>query len=122
MRGKQGNRTEVTEHSPRCTRCLLQKQAQAMKIDIFEWPLPEKDTEAKAAVFELDVPTVIYAWRETTYRLLADVFTPCFTTPKEAVNKYKLNCFGGVRPYIKSLAGRLQLASPQVIVISYLSF
>jgi hypothetical protein len=85
-----------------------------MKIDIHEWPLPTNELEAKAAVFEIDVPEVIWIWREITYEMLVDVFTPTFEIPKGPVDKYTLHGFSGLRNWLKCPTGRLQLASPQV--------
>jgi hypothetical protein len=85
-----------------------------MTIDIHEWPLPANELEAKAAVFEINVPEVIWVWRETTYEMLVDVFTPYFETPKAPIDKYTLHGFSGLKKWIESSAGRLQMASPQV--------
>lgn len=38
----------------------MRPQAKGLTIDVHEWPLPERALEAKAAVFELDVPTVVF--------------------------------------------------------------
>lgn len=84
-----------------------------MKIDIHEWPLPAHDLEAKAAVFEISVPEIIWEWRETTYEMLVDVFTPNFKTPAAAVDKYTLHKFSGLKNWIMYPPGRLQMASPQ---------
>ena len=66
----------MTEHSPSCIKCRLISQAHGMKISVHEWPLPNREIEAKAAVFDLDVPNVIKQWRDTTYQLLIDVLSP----------------------------------------------
>ena len=60
MRGQKGNRVQVTEHNPACAKCKLRTSAQSMTISIHEWPLPSNDAESKAAVFELDVPDLIW--------------------------------------------------------------
>jgi hypothetical protein len=53
-----------------CRRCSLTDQAQSMKIEIFEWPLPQLAIEAKLAIFELRPPAAFSAWRFVTDRLL----------------------------------------------------
>ena len=64
----------VSEDSPDCPSCRVSSRARSMRIQIFEWPLPDDETEAKAAVFELQVPEVILAWRNATLTILLDAF------------------------------------------------
>jgi hypothetical protein len=42
-------------------------------IEVHEWPLPTKDTEAKATVFELDALDGFRAWRDVIAYLLHDI-------------------------------------------------
>ncbi|OCK75836.1 hypothetical protein K432DRAFT_429141 [Lepidopterella palustris CBS 459.81] len=62
----------VSQDSPDCPSCTASSRARSMNIQIFEWPLPDDETEAKAAVFELQVPEVILAWRHATLTILLD--------------------------------------------------
>jgi hypothetical protein len=62
-----------TEHSPYCHKCALQTNANAISIEIFEWPLSPIDPRAKATVFELQIPEAFSQWRDTTIFLLMDV-------------------------------------------------
>lgn len=64
----------VSEDSPDCPSCRVASRARSMRIEIFEWPLPNDEIEAKAAVFELQVPEVILAWRHATLTILLDAF------------------------------------------------
>ncbi|KAK3323063.1 hypothetical protein B0H66DRAFT_515810 [Apodospora peruviana] len=57
-----------------CKRCQLDKQIDALYINIFEWPLPTDSNHAKAAVFEISVPQLVKTWRDVTFSLVADVF------------------------------------------------
>ncbi|KAL5318844.1 hypothetical protein ACEPPN_013911 [Leptodophora sp. 'Broadleaf-Isolate-01'] len=109
--GRGRSRTQRMAHEARvCKKCVLLKQAQNLEIDCFEWPLPSVEPAAKCVVFELDIPSLFRAWRSTTYRILADVFStapPPQAKPKGIV----LNEYSGLKGYLKSRADRLQLAS-----------
>ena len=104
-------------HSGSCRKCELKSRAKGLTIDVHEWPLPERDLEAKAAVFELDVPTVISKWRDTTYHMLVDILSaePGAQSPRRGNGKqervYSLRDYDGLRKFVKTQAGRLQLAS-----------
>lgn len=108
---------EITSHNPRCKRCRLVSEAKKLSIEVHEWPLPERDLEAKAAVFELDVPIAISKWRDTTYGLLADVLSnrSDFQIAESSINKkvYTLRGDSGLDAYINPYIGRLQLASKE---------
>lgn len=108
---------QVSEHSHSCQKCQLGSEARRLTIDVHEWPLPEGDLETKAAVFELDVPTVISKWRDTTYSILVDIMSvePGAQTPLRGKGKqqgpYTLHSYAGLKNFVESQAGRLQLAS-----------
>lgn len=102
-------------HSGSCSKCDWIKQAENMSIDVHEWPLPSDTLQAKAAVFELKCPATISIWKETTYSLLSDVFTPA-STRKEAGNngrrgKYRLRAYDGLSSHHKLTPKRLEIAS-----------
>ena len=73
--------------------------------------------EAKAAVFELDVPTVVSKWRDITYSILIDMLSvePSAQNPRRGKGKqqgvYSLRNYAGLQKFVGSHAGRLQLAS-----------
>ena len=56
----------ISEHSGSYEKCQ-KSQAKGLTIDVHKWPLPKRDFWAKAVVFELNVPTVVSKWRDTTY-------------------------------------------------------
>ncbi|KAM3514412.1 hypothetical protein MY11210_001966 [Beauveria gryllotalpidicola] len=56
-----------------CQRCDHEKQANNMEIQVHEWPLPSTLSEAQNVVFELQVPKVISAWRDTTAYIISQV-------------------------------------------------
>ncbi|KAG9237428.1 hypothetical protein BJ875DRAFT_370034 [Amylocarpus encephaloides] len=100
-----------------CRKCSLKTTAGRISITVHEWPLPAPDLDAKAAVFELDVPTAIAKWRYLTYFLLVDVFTPSSESlPSPLV--YFLCNFDGLRSYVQCKIGRLQFASPSKPFVS----
>ncbi|OBT60021.1 hypothetical protein VE03_10579, partial [Pseudogymnoascus sp. 23342-1-I1] len=101
-------------HNPNnCRKCQLKRNAQNLNISVHEWPLPEGELEKKSAVFELDVPTAISNWRDTTYALLVDVFSPQILQDSQQNREkiYTLLTFSGLKRYVGSDARRLQLAS-----------
>lgn len=58
---KTGVKTGV--HSSSCTKCIYLNRAETLRIDIHEWPLPEKKLDAQSTVFELRVPKCFNDWR-----------------------------------------------------------
>ncbi|KAL7958018.1 hypothetical protein V8C34DRAFT_324717 [Trichoderma compactum] len=60
-------------HSRSCKKHLLDNRADALTIDIHEWPLPANELEARSAVFELNVPPRFSAWRNMTTLVINDV-------------------------------------------------
>jgi hypothetical protein len=61
------------EPSLLCKKCRLENQAEALKIGVYEWPLPPSTVGAQLAVFELSPPRVFSAWRDITYMILRDI-------------------------------------------------
>ncbi len=110
-------REVYSEHSGSCQRCQLKSQAKELTIDVHEWPLPERDLEAKAVVFELDVPTIVSNWRDATYSILVDILSVQrgAESPHRGKGKqqraYSLRNYTGLQGFARSRAGRLQLAS-----------
>lgn len=106
-------RQKISEHSGSCQKCQVKAQAKGLTIDVHEWPLPERDLEAKAAVFELDMPTVVSKWRDITYRMLVDLLSA--PSPRRGKDKqqglYSLREYAGLQKFVRSQTGRLQLAS-----------
>ena len=119
---------QVFEHDPRCRKCALRSQAKKISISVHEWPLPANDLNAKAAVFELDVPAPIRRWRNTTYNILVDTLSPRCDVDKSRrrnSNKervYSLHEYAGLSSFVVSRPGRLQLASTtKSFVVSHYS-
>jgi hypothetical protein len=53
-------------HSKRCGRCASKNSADAMTIQIYEWPVSSIPSVAKATVFELVVPEAFSDWRDAS--------------------------------------------------------
>lgn len=106
------NSRRSSYHSHDCRRCDMKCRAENLEITVHEWPLPERDLEARSVVFELDVPTVIAKWRDVTYSLLVDVFSPPISqSPRKSPKIYCLQDFCGLRKFVRSQTGRLRLVS-----------
>ncbi|KAJ6458153.1 hypothetical protein C8R47DRAFT_995335 [Mycena vitilis] len=59
----------TSNHSRYCTRCIKEREAAALTITLFEWPLPEEDALNRLVIFELRVPEAFGIWRDTTHWL-----------------------------------------------------
>ncbi|KAI9890486.1 MAG: hypothetical protein M1814_003970 [Vezdaea aestivalis] len=108
---------QVPVHSNSCRRCQLENSAKALQIDVHEWPLPERDQEAKAVVFEIDIPIAFSEWRDSTYGILVDVlstdpgeYNPRTKKKEKAKHLYDLNDTG-LGKYFKAHHRRIKLAS-----------
>lgn len=63
----------VRHHKPGCVKCQKEKQAAAKRIKYVERSLPKNTVQAKAAIFELQIPVEFAAWRDATWFILNDV-------------------------------------------------
>jgi hypothetical protein len=100
-----------TYHPRHCVKCQTKCEADSIRISVHEWPLPENDLDAKAAVFELAVPSEIAEWREITYALQVDVFSPQKTCNQNSEKLYVLHEYDPLRGYFNGRRGRLYHAS-----------
>jgi hypothetical protein len=62
-----------TRHPYWCSRCSYKKQAEALSIHIYEWPVSSNPSVAKATVFELKVPQAFSDWRDTSTYMTSEV-------------------------------------------------
>ncbi|TAQ90964.1 hypothetical protein B7494_g730 [Chlorociboria aeruginascens] len=114
--GKRGRKYEGTIHDPNCRKDALQHQAAAIKIHIHEWPLPSDDLAAKSVVFELSVPAIVAKWRDTTFKLLAVVFSPppapeSSSQGRDMSKTYSLRSFEALKGFMGTPPGNIQLVS-----------
>ncbi|TGO33323.1 hypothetical protein BHYA_0252g00040 [Botrytis hyacinthi] len=106
--GRGYKRREVTVHASYCPKCIAKNAAEQVKINVFECPLPENGSKAKSIIFELDVPKVFSAWRDSTYSLLVDTLS---SKPRVSQNiDYNFRNTALERYAQKSL-GRIRLGS-----------
>lgn len=104
-------------HDRRCQKCELKSKVEKLSIDVHEWPLPQKELQAKAAVFELDVPIEFGIWRDTTYSLLVDILSGerNILSPDQRQDTggvmIPFHNYADLRKYNSSRVGRVQLAS-----------
>ncbi|KGQ08818.1 hypothetical protein BBAD15_g5854 [Beauveria bassiana D1-5] len=70
-------------HDRECKRCYHEKQASNIGIQVHEWPLPCNLSAAQNVVFELQVPQVISAWRDTTAYIVSQVLKSTRRATKE---------------------------------------
>ncbi|KAG8957905.1 hypothetical protein FRC03_009696 [Tulasnella sp. 419] len=73
---KDKNGQTIRVNAKKCPRCKLEKQAQEMKINLYEWPLPQDPYKAKIVIFELDAPPPFVVWRDITYMFLRQICIP----------------------------------------------
>lgn len=104
-------------HDRGCQKCQLRATAEQLSINVHEWPLPENDLQAKAAVFELDVPIDFSKWRDITYSLIVGILSDerGVSSLDQTGNKggvmIPLYSYPGLSEFIRSRAERVQLAS-----------
>ena len=97
-------------HDPQdCEKCTLDREADAMVIEVHEWPLPVDANFAKSAVVELDCRLDFAAWRNLTWMLIHDLGRQspiCGEGPKA-----RLCSYAGLQEYSRDMKSRLTLAS-----------
>ncbi|TEY33340.1 hypothetical protein BOTCAL_0677g00030 [Botryotinia calthae] len=108
--GKKENRHRRLGHKPKkCQKCIAKASARRVTVAVHEWPLPTSESGAKSIVFELDVPTTISVWRDRTYSLIVDTFSPKTKEPGD-VPYYYLDR-SNLSSHFKNSHGRLRLGS-----------
>ncbi|KAJ7221929.1 hypothetical protein C8J57DRAFT_1593667, partial [Mycena rebaudengoi] len=68
-KSRKGRKVQRTRHSSSCYRCAKESEASKLRIQLFEWPLPEDEIASRLVVFELALPLSFAIWRDVTYRL-----------------------------------------------------
>ncbi|KAI1749778.1 hypothetical protein F4782DRAFT_533039 [Xylaria castorea] len=77
-------------HISSCARCRYAKEAENLRIDIHEWPLPRSITKAKSIVFELRIPPFFQSWRHATFYVMRDVIGMQYSVQSSARCLYSL--------------------------------
>jgi len=78
------------QHASNCLKCSTKKKAENLSISVHEWPLPSNLAEAKAAVFELQIPHWFAYWRDTTWYLMISVLESDKQIQTEKMPSYTL--------------------------------
>ena len=92
-----------------CGKCNLIMKANAMQLDIYEWPLPENEAQAKAAIFELATPPSFISWRTMTWVIVAELGKESWSSganPHASIKSY-----AGLSRYCASPGSRVSLSS-----------
>lgn len=98
-----------TVHSPSCRKCILNSEANDMRITKYEWPLPIDEHSCISAVFELDCPAGFVAWRNLTWMLTHDIGRPQWSHGQQYADT--LHEYSGLRNYSQERSSRIILAS-----------
>ncbi|TDL21941.1 hypothetical protein BD410DRAFT_770925 [Rickenella mellea] len=116
-----GRRGQDFVHDSNCRKCHYQNQANALTIEVHEWPLPEEEMRAQTVVFELGCPAPFRAWRDTTYKVLHDICVPAKPPAASARPSTHLDTYAALVPYIVAQNGRrsrITLASTTKSVVN----
>ncbi|KAF2131741.1 hypothetical protein P153DRAFT_336326 [Dothidotthia symphoricarpi CBS 119687] len=89
-------------HSPSCSRCAFKTRAEALDIDIHEWPLPKEEHTAKATVFELNIPEAFSEWRDCSAYLIINVLEFLDKKPRKPQSTYALDRHQGLSQTLSS--------------------
>ncbi|KAJ5088724.1 hypothetical protein N7456_012340 [Penicillium angulare] len=96
-------------HKSECQRCHWEHMSTNMKIRIFEWPLPEKASDAKAMVFELSPPEWFAKWRDVTWAIIHEI--PERRTERASQLESTLWSFSGTQQFMSQLSRGITLGS-----------
>jgi len=90
------------KHAKKCQKCRISRDIAGMKIEIYEWPLPERSCEEAATVFELRCPTEFAIWREMTFRILTDLCSVTTPAPREGELHDTCALYHGLKSYYRT--------------------
>ncbi|KAJ7574857.1 hypothetical protein C8J56DRAFT_462654 [Mycena floridula] len=110
------NNYATVEDRSKCRLCILTTKAEALRVDVHEWPLPEDPDLAKHLVFELAPPPVFAHWRTVTFSLMKDIIM--IEVPEQPVGappRMHLESYEGLKDFRDKLvptdANRISLTS-----------
>lgn len=93
-----------------CEKCLKEDEANALKIGVHEWPLPQQTLQAQSVIFELSLPPAFSTWREITFTILRDIGMP--NALKDADPKLLLDNYSGLSRWsTRHMFHRITIAS-----------
>lgn len=56
-----------------CEKCLIEAEADGLKISKYEWPLPDDEEAQKVLIVELDPPEGCRSWRDATFAIISNL-------------------------------------------------
>ncbi|OBZ77705.1 hypothetical protein A0H81_01997 [Grifola frondosa] len=72
---KPNDHGQNTHKRKKCSKCKRERERDNLKINVYEWPLPQNTLMAQVVAVELDCPTAYNVWRTATYTFLHDFCT-----------------------------------------------
>ena len=99
----------ATRHPNWCSRCSCKKQADALSIHIYEWPVSSNSLVAKATVFELKVPQAFSDWRDTSRYMISEVLRHLDPDAEKPSCSYTLNVHQDLSQMLSSLYFRRRI-------------
>lgn len=91
-----------TVHSRHCHKCRLQKRADGLTIDIYEWPVSSIRSNAQATIFELKIPVPYSAWRDASAFIISDVLGCKSKTSRMPQHSYTLSSHQDLSRFLDS--------------------
>ncbi|CAK7212634.1 hypothetical protein SCUCBS95973_001530 [Sporothrix curviconia] len=88
-------------HHPQCQRHAYLAAAENLEIAVHEWPLPEDDLACKSAVFELQVPPAVRAWRDCTLFVVHDVLGSIVPDGEPLETDYSPRVYAGLKQWAR---------------------
>ncbi|KAI0409107.1 hypothetical protein F4802DRAFT_615626 [Xylaria palmicola] len=76
------------QHRSSCERCKHKAAMSSLKIQLYEWPLPDGKNEAKTVVFELLAPPAFRLWRDSKLFMLTSVLGFEYMSHDEPAHRY----------------------------------
>ncbi|KUJ21678.1 uncharacterized protein LY89DRAFT_637548 [Mollisia scopiformis] len=102
-----GERHEIKmpTHPSTCQKCAYKTQADRLRIETHEWPLPENNMNAQSVVFELNVPSWFGYWRDATVFFLIDILQSEYSVSQSPRSRYPLHTYSGLSSFFKQFSG-----------------
>lgn len=100
---------ELVHNVRRCEKCSKSKQSRGKRISPLEHPLPRQQYEAKATIFELNIPVGFSAYRDATWKIISTIARE--TPPRETTPQIFLQDYPKLSHYRESPGGKFCLAS-----------
>ncbi|KAL8657317.1 MAG: hypothetical protein Q9226_002033 [Calogaya cf. arnoldii] len=98
-----------TVHNLYCRKCDVKKEIKSLSINVFEWPLPENETQSRLAVVHLRCPEAFAAWQNLTWVLVNDLGRGANIVGSSPAGH--LSTYTGLAPYYSISNSRLDLAA-----------